>query len=52
MSLAEVSVWVMLGLISGSVPWSIILTNWTGGKDARSVGDGPHERQQSKRSYE
>ena len=40
MSLTEVSVWVMLGLISGSVPWSIILTNLVSGKDARNVGDG------------
>lgn len=40
MSLTEVSVCVMLGLISGSVPWSIVSAKLVGGKDVRSVGDG------------
>ena len=31
---------VLLGFISGSIPWAVIFTKYLSGKDVRSVGDG------------
>ena len=31
---------VLLGFISGSIPWAVIFTKYLGGKDVHSVGDG------------
>ena len=40
MSLTEVGIWIAVGFISGSVPWSLILTSILSDKDAREIGDG------------
>ena len=32
--------WTLVGFLSGSVPWSLILSKYISGKDARDVGDG------------
>ncbi|MEC8890874.1 MAG: glycerol-3-phosphate acyltransferase, partial [Chloroflexota bacterium] len=40
MTLTEVGIWITVGFVSGSVPWSLILTSTISGKDARRIGDG------------
>ena len=32
--------WIMVGFLSGSIPWSILVGNFLAGLDVRSIGDG------------
>lgn len=36
----EFLVWITVGFISGSIPWSVIVGKLAGSKDVRAVGDG------------
>lgn len=36
----EFIIWIVIGLISGSVPWALLIGKRLVGKDIRSVGDG------------
>ena len=36
----ELAIWIIIGFISGSVPWALLIGKALGGKDIRSVGDG------------
>ena len=40
MTLTEAGIWITVGFVSGSVPWSLILTSTISGKGARKIGDG------------
>lgn len=40
MIFADLTTWVILSFVSGSVPWSVILVRYISGKNIRDVGDG------------
>ena len=36
----EFAFWILLGFLSGSIPWSVLVGKFLAGLDVRSVGDG------------
>ena len=36
----ELPIWIMIGFVSGSVPWALLIGKAVVSKDIRTVGDG------------
>ena len=36
----EFAFWILVGFLSGSIPWSVLVGKFLAGLDVRSVGDG------------